>query len=813
MIAATKSSLHPMQLHGGATAFMLESAVTQRAVDDEHFGLGMVRLSSKREVLFINHAARQTFGSAMRLGMDIADLPLDEGSRASLGNAMRQRFESEAASSYHLRFKRPDDDTWVRVMISAIPEYNTDGECVSSMGYILDETLDSSVLAIHKVIADANDCHGLLEQVTGQLREIFAFDSLSVTGISEERNHLVQIFEHPPPPCFVSPTKWWPMPGFVKSMIDKGEDGPLNLVEMFATPEFKAFAEIEEDALRFEQRGFRSCVRVAVRRSGKLVAMLALLRKDGPAFTGDDHKRLLQLPLNEAVLAAMNFAQKNELEFGANFVQQIAKVADNTDAVAQMLVNELGRHYLWSHVSLFRLDENENVFRLVCEAEGSVQKLSPDYCQPVSVGFLGEAYHGKKTINVGDVKQERWAGRYHPLLKGTRAEMVLPVPGTDGRWLLNVESNLREAFANAEQESVEVQLQIAGFILERTASLELKTAIFNSVADAVIRTNDLFVIVEANPAAERLLGKDRGSLVGSPLGNLIGFDAEFIEDANRHGYSDSRSKDPAHAALSHVVVCTEPTPVRLKCGNGSLIPVLLSAAPLPVRLGGKVFVASDLREQQRIQRMEVLNNVFLQLTSEIRVPLALSEAFLEEAILNTSGDAQELVDKTIKQIRKADMPLERMVRLAMRGQEVPLPRTNFDLHDAVSRLVTEFPEHEAQDIALHARAGILPVHAPRHELMFCVRSLVAYLMRRKAQVEAVDIRLVTEGPEAVIALALEPRKNSLAPATPMDEAAPDSDFELALTEPVIRNLMDRMGGRYCPDAGARRHFELRIAAE
>jgi len=25
--------------------------------------------------------------------------------------------------------------------------------------------------------------------------------------------------------------------------------------------------------------------------------------------------------------------------------------------------------------------------------------------------------------------------------------------------------------------------------------------------------------------------------------------------------------------------------------------------------------------------------------------------------------------------------------------------------------------------------------------------------------------------------------------------------------------MDRMGGRYCPDAGARRHFELRIAAE
>ena len=813
MIAATKSSLQPMHMHGGDTAFMLQSAVAQRAIDDKNFKLGIVRLSNKREVLFINHAAREIMGSAIRLGMDIGELPLDEESRANLGNAMRQRFESECASSYRLRFKRPDHGTWVRVLISAIPEYNADGECVGSIGYILDETLDSAILAIHKVIADAKDCHGLLDRVTEQLHDFIGFDSLSVTGISEDRHHLVQIFEHPPPPCFVSPTKWWPMPGFVKSMIDKGETGPLDLAEMFESEEFKEYAAKEVDARRYEERGFKHCVRVAVRRSCKLVSILSLMRKDGPAFTDVDHQRLLKLPLNEAVLASMDFAQKAELEFGVDFVQQIAKVADNTDAVAQMLVTELGRHYQWSHVSLFRLDENEAAFRLVCEAEGSPQKLPANYCQPVSLGLLGEAYRGKKTINAGDVKLEEWAGRYHSVLESTRSEMVLPVPGTDGRWLLNVESGLREAFANAEQESVEVQLQIAGFILERTASLELKTAIFTSVADAVIRTNDLFVIVEANPAAERLLGRDRGSLVGSALGSLIGFDADFVEDADSHGYSDLRSKDPANAALSHVVARTEPTAVRLKCANGTLIPALLSAAPLPERLGGKVFVASDLREQQRVQRMEVLNNVFLQLASEIRVPLALSEAFLEEAMLMTSGDAQQLVDKTIRQVRKADMPLERLVRLAVRDHESPLPRTNFDLHDAISRLVTEFPEHESQDIALHARAGVLPVHAPRHELMFCVRSLVAYLMRRKAQVEAVDIRLVTEGDDAVIALALEPKGDSHSPATTIDGPTPDSDFELALAEPVIRNLMDRMGGQYRPDVGARRHFELRLNAE
>jgi len=814
MMSSTAPNLHPMHLHGGATAWMLQSAVAQQAIDDENFKLGIIRLSPRREVLFINRAAHEIMGTAIRLGMNIGELPLDEDSRKRLGDAMNQRFENERGSTYHLRFTRPDRNTWVRVLISAVPEYDCDGNCSGSIGYILDETIESATLEIHKVIADARQCHGLLCAMTAKLHEVMGFDTLGVVGISDERNHLVQIFEDPPPPAYISPAKWWPMPKFVKAMIDGRETGPLNLAEMFESKEFRDFEAEEPDAKRFAERGFRHCLRVGVYREEKLVAMLSLLRRADVPFNARDFERLQKLPLNEAVLAAMNFAQRDELEFGATFVQKIACVADNTEAVAQMLVNELATHYMWSHVSLFRLDEDKAAFKLVCQAEGGLQRLQTCYCQPTAVGFLGEAHRGKKTINVGDVRHEKWEGRYHPLLETTRSEMVLPVPGTDGRWLLNVESDLREAFANAEQESVEIQLQIAGFILERTASLELKTAIFTSVADAVIRTNDLFVIVEANPAAEKLLGRANGALINANLGDFVVLDsAQVLPDT---GSEDCCAKSAVSVALTRIVDQEEQAQVKLRCADGQLIPVLLSAAPLPERLGGKVFVAGDLREQQRIQRMEVLNNVFHQLASELRVPLALSEAFLEEAIEQSKGDAHELIDKTLRQIRKADMPLERMVRLAVRDQGGALPRTNFGLREALNRLVEEFPEHEARDIEFHAPNDDFQVHAPRHELLFCVRSVLAYLMRRKAQVEAVDISLESTGKDAVIAMAIGQKpgageRKSTANANSSPE--PESDLELALAEPVIKSLMDRMGGQYVSHGGRHGAFLLRFNTE
>jgi PAS domain S-box-containing protein len=807
-----------MKSKGAAAAHMLQSAVAQQGINDRNFKLGIVRLSTTREVVFINHAAHEIMGTAIRLGMDICDLPLDGGSRTRMRNAMRRRFNEQRGQSYRVRFKRPDLKTWVRVLISAVPEYGPDGACTGSIGYILDETLDSAILAIHKEIADARQCHALLRAVTDQLREVMGFDTLGVVGISDERNHLVQIFEDPPPPAFVSPTKWWPMPKFAKQMIDGRETGPLDLEEMFATPAFRKYEAREPDARRFRERGFRHCLRLGVYREKKLVAMLSLLRKADIRFTDKDLHRLEKLPLNEAVLAAMNFAQRDELEFSASFVQKIACVADNTEAVAQVLVSELARHYLWSHVSLFRLDEDKAAFRLVCQADGCPNRLPDCYCQPTSVGFLGEAHRSKKSINIGDVKHARWIGRYHPLLESTRSEMVLPVPGTDGRWLLNVESDLRESFANAEQESVEIQLQIAGFILERTASLELKTAIFTSVDDAVIRTNDLFVIVEANPAAERLLGRKNGELMNAHLGELIEFDHAHVAHVAQEQHNEEFcSKTSVSAALTRIVEKEEQTQVRFKCADGQLIPVLLSAAPLPERLGGKVFVAGDLREQQRIQRMEVLNNVFHQLASELRVPLALSEAFLEEAMEHSSDDAHDLIDKTLRQIRKADMPLERMVRLAVRDQGGTLPRTNFDLREALGRMIEEFPEHEAKDIEFHAQDAHFLVHAPRHELLFCVRSVLAYLMRRKAQVEAVDIVLDSSGKDAVIGLAIgrkgSGQKQGASQLTTSADNAPESDHELALAEPVIKSLMDRMGGQYLAHGGRHGHFQLRFNAE
>jgi hypothetical protein len=267
--------------------------------------------------------------------------------------------------------------------------------------------------------------------------------------------------------------------------------------------------------------------------------------------------------------------------------------------------------------------------------------------------------------------------------------------------------------------------------------------------------------------------------------------------------------------LDKVIDSPDPLPIKLRRADDVLIPVLMSAASLPERLGGRVFVASDLTTQSRIERMELLNKVFHQIASEIRIPLALAKAFLEQAhaLLGKAqtekvNPVQELVDKSLRQIRKADVPLERVVRVAVQDKNEPLPKQTFDLRVAMQELLDELPVVDAEEIRVHHNEEPLFVLAPRHELMFCVRSILAYLVRRKAQVEKLEFGWKRRADTGLVLIWL-PQLTAEEIAT--GDAGAATELELLLAEPVITNLMHHMGGRYRTDA-ARRRFRLHFSA-
>jgi hypothetical protein len=243
------------------------------------------------------------------------------------------------------------------------------------------------------------------------------------------------------------------------------------------------------------------------------------------------------------------------------------------------------------------------------------------------------------------------------------------------------------------------------------------------------------------------------------------------------------------------------SPFNMIRADGSLVPVLISAAPLPTDLGGKVFVASDLTNQRRVEQMELLKNVFRQIASEIRIPLALAATFLGDAATQKEA-ASELIDKSLKQIRKADLPLERVIRLSTIADDTPLPQTIFDLRETLDDVVNELPRGDASNVRVAAREDVVLVEAARHELMFCIQSLLAYLIRQKSQAAQVEIKIGNGTRYAFVTFALSDSREVAQTRT----ADPPND--LALAEPVIDGLMRRMGGSY--DSSRQNNFRFRL---
>jgi hypothetical protein len=236
--------------------------------------------------------------------------------------------------------------------------------------------------------------------------------------------------------------------------------------------------------------------------------------------------------------------------------------------------------------------------------------------------------------------------------------------------------------------------------------------------------------------------------------------------------------------------------VKLLSTDGQEVPVLISGAALPDDFGGKVFVASDLRNQKRAAEFERLKQIFRQVADETRLPLALASKFLGE-VPSRPQEACQLADKALAQIRKADLPLERLVRLASIPKDAKLPTVVVDVAEVVNQIVEQLPQSDARHVRLALNNRRVFAHAARQELAFCLQSLVAFLLKYKAQDDDVKIRIGELPSKAFVSVGLsrEAGGNGEACAIEHDDAMLR---EFALAEPTIKTLMQQMSGDFVP---------------
>lgn len=762
------------------------------ALDDLPFGV--LRLGLDGRIRYVNREAARVAGPEMQPGAALRAMPFEAESVARLDSEIRRRHRAQRASSYPLTLNRPDRGAGVRVHLKVVglPEYDAAGALTGSLGFIEDCTLERATLAIHEAIGVADDCEPLLDALAAQLDEVMHFDAMLVSMISEDRSAVRLL--HSRPAAAVSPAwGWWPMPEMVRADLDQLADARVDSVaELFAREPYAALARHDVATRDFIAAGWRHMLRRPVFRDGALAAILTLLRREDRPFDDDDAARATQLPIAEAVNVALALDRQRALEFELELIGSMGHAAGNLSDVACVLVEGLRCTRGWDHVSLFRVDHDEGVVSLVHQSAQPEAELPEGYRQPLGAGVLGEVALWGRAVRLGDV---RTSARYSAGVAGTVSEMCLPVPGQPVRWILNLESSRSNAFAAAEQASIERTLKVAGLILDRSWALEFNTAVLDTVADAVIQTTARGEIQAVNPACEALTGRPREALLGRRLAELLSAPGH---DADPPGYAERLVEMPR-------LLSSE---VELLAQDGSHVPVLLSGASLPPQIGGKVYVASDLRFRREAQRMDSLRHVYSQVANEIRVPLSLASTYLREHAHGGDGGA-DVLDKALRQLVRADLSLERVARLASTPEDGELPLRVVSLDLLAAQLHEDLPRRQQKTVDVLPDPLAPPVLAAPPELAFCASSLLAFLLRMRAQDDRIRIRVDASHAQPRLCFELADGRGDPSPTRLLPRS--DEEREFALAEGLLRTLMRRMRGQLVMQQHAGLSLALRLS--
>jgi PAS domain S-box-containing protein len=701
----------------------------------ENFELAVLRFSPRGVCTFANAAALRLLGTSPAVGLTLEQLYADGPERKRVLGELARRLAGQA-STYRTVFTQPHSGEKIPVSIFAFPETDASGEVIGSIGIVHDLREEHAAAAIHRAVEALGTVDTILGEVARQLRPLLRFDEFRVVAMSRGRRHLRTIYSTDASTQRRYPFKWWPIPNFIQKTLSSEVPRVIDIEAMFREPDYEKMAREDSAADDYRKSGVRYSLSIPIFQGKRVAAFIGIDTKEARPYDERDIELCRRLPLSQAVLVALHLEEEAKLRVCVDLVRELGANAADVHAVATSLTKTLARRFGWDHVAVFQHDEDNGSFRVLSQASGSQRKMNPKLVIPSDRGVVAQAFRTQAEINVPDIAEylKLHADQEHPAyvvgVPGMASELAVPIPGDTPRWVLNVESRLQRAFASEEVETLRLLAVEAGHILERAALLEMRDAILRSINDAVIETDRRGFIRRANPAAERLLGLGENELIGKPIAKFLA-DRELaaaIADIERFSRRE-----------------TDLTP-----HEGQPVSVLLSGSPLPKDLGGRVFVASDMTYEREVQRISALKDVFRNASLECRVPLALAANWLGQ--LPVPEGSEPAVERALKQIRKADLPLERLLRLATPDSTASDRHDLVDLNLLVDEVVRELPDSDQVTIELHPTKGRALVDASREGLRFCLESTLSFALRTKPQDKPVMVSVTVSRHKASIFL-------------------------------------------------------------
>jgi PAS domain S-box-containing protein len=260
-----------------------------------------------------------------------------------------------------------------------------------------------------------------------------------------------------------------------------------------------------------------------------------------------------------------------------------------------------------------------------------------------------------------------------------------------------------------------------------------RSRIFQTIGDGVVVLDLGGKVVDANAAAERLLGQPLARLVGQPASRVVPAWAGVVRAQLADGGGDAVEEIAADGRILEVTVSTLTDHLEWPTGQ------LVVARDVTDRRGVERQLRDSLEREQAMTRhlraLDQMKSTFLQAVShELRNPLAsvvgIALTLQRRQRELESGDAADLLHRLSKSARKMDRLLNDLLDLDRLAQPTVTPEREYvDVGELVERvvkeIVAEFPEH--RPVHVDACPLRLEVDPPKVERI--VENLLANAVR------------------------------------------------------------------------------------
>jgi PAS domain S-box-containing protein len=768
-------------------------------VEAEHKALeaapyGMLKLDARHRVLYANKKALNLFNLPREelLGRDARRFVTDQN---SLKEVIRQSIKGRKGEGdeYQVLFTEPRSGRQVHLRVMSVPSFDAAGRFSGAITALqpIDHVIGREDIA--HLVATESDYRALFERMMEVVKRFVAFDWANLFIYTPGRDYSRFVCLHGPVIAYQS--RWFPTPEGYRDWVTKPETwvddlesyvarGPKG-AELLERPDFKIAIAA----------GVRALVVLPVQEGGRIIGALCLQSKQQGIYGVETRRTLERLMLDQALLAVFRAAERAEHNFVSDLVKKIVGSQDHQE-LARTVVTELATFYGFQNVSIFKVNALRGHFRLLAQALGpeATTSMPEGYTQKLDEGLLGLTYRrGDHVIlkNTSDRTSEE-AQSYKCVATEMRSELCIPIR-LFGRilWILNVEDRHTDAFTSGDVETLQGIIQQMQTTLERMFQGLILLQVLEVFPEAVVITEQNGKILRCNKDAHRM------------------FERESISTEDK--LSDFFRGSDAAAGFSAAGASS--TMATVVGAGGTETPVLVSKFTLPEEYDHVVVVLQDVTELQWKTDLERLKAALAETAAQVRVPVSLLSSFVQQIGQKVENEKlRDLTRKAMRQLGRIELTYDRVLA-SYDAQTLPAARkVPVDVNLALDHILSELPSLERRAVRLSAGKGQAVVNADPYRVLFALNSMMAYLLRSRANAEPIVIKVQELNGAVEVSM-----WGAVQQTTPLGELAAlveSTRTQIALGEEALMRIAKDCAGAFerQQQANGRERLSLSLAA-